>query len=98
MKRASTRRNAHNQTVRQIAEKLTRQKWDVKADIPGYIKPTPVGKGKKVPDIAATKQGHRRIIEVETPDTINRDRKQQQTFRRHAGQKPNTSFDIVVTD
>lgn len=98
MKRLPTKQNTHNRRVKQIAVRLTRQKWNVKADLPGYSKPSPIGKDKRVPDVEATKYGHRKIIEVETPDTVNKDRKQQQTFRRHAGQKPNTTFDIEITD
>lgn len=97
MKRSSSKQRSHDQVVRQIAERLARQKWNVKADLPGYSKPNPIGKDKRVPDVEATKHGHRRIVEVETPDTVNKDRKQQQSFRRHAGQKPNTTFDIEVT-
>lgn len=96
MKRSSIRQSSHDQKVRQIERKLTSQGWNVRADLPGHNKPTPIGKGKKVPDIEATKRGHRKIIEVETPDTVEKDRKQQATFRRHAGQKPNTTFDIEV--
>ena len=97
MKRSPNRQSDHNLKIRQIEKKLINQGWNVKADLPGYEKPTPIGKSKRVPDIEATKRGHRKIIEVETPDTVNRDRKQQATFRRHAGQKPNTTFNIEVT-
>ena len=98
VKRSSTRQSNHDQKVRQEAEKLRRQGWNVKADLRGYDKPTPIGEGGKVPDIEATKRGQRKLVEVETPDTVERHSKQQETFRRHAGQKPNTSFEVVVTD
>ena len=98
MKRSEKGQGAHNQVVKQIAERLSRQKWNVKADLPGYVKPSPIGKGKRIPDIEATKHGHRKIVEVETPDTVDKDRKQQQSFRRHAGQKPNTTFNVEVTN
>lgn len=98
MKRSLSRQNTHNQKVREVAVKLTRQGWNVRADIPGYGKPRPIGNERRVPDIETTKRGHRRIVEVETPDTIDRDKKQLEIFRRHAGQKPNTTFDVVVTD
>lgn len=97
MKRSPSRQSVHDRKVRQIERKLTSQGWNVKADLPGYKKPTPIGQRKRVPDIEATKRGHRKIIEVETPDTVERDRKQQATFRRHAGQKINTTFDIELT-
>jgi hypothetical protein len=96
MKRSPNRQSSHDQKVRQIERKLTGQGWKVKADLPGHDKPTPIGNSRRVPDIEATKRGHRKIIEVETPDTVDKDRKQQATFRRHAGQKPNTTFDIEI--
>jgi len=98
MKRSTKAQSIHDQVVKQIAERLARQKWNVKADLPGYGKPSPIGKDKRVPDVEATKHGHRKIVEVETPDTVDKDRKQQQSFRRHAGQKPNTTFDVEVTN
>lgn len=97
MKRSTKVQSTHDQVVKQIAQRLTRQKWNVKADLPGYGKPSPIGKDKRVPDVEATKHGHRKIVEVETPDTVDKDKKQQQSFRRHAGQKPNTTFDVEVT-
>ena len=96
MKRSPSRQSAHDRKVSQVARKLTGQGWNIKADLPGYKKPAPIGKDRRVPDIEATKRGHRKIIEVETPDTIDKDKKQQETFRRHAGQKPNTTFDIEI--
>ena len=98
MKRSGKGQSAHDKKVQQIARKLTNQNWRVKADISGYDKPSPIGKDKRRPDIEATKQGHRRLIEVETPDSLTKDKKQQSTFRRHSGQKPGTSFDIQVTN
>lgn len=96
MKKSPSRQSTHDRKVRQTARKLTGEGWNVKADLSEYQKPAPIGRDRRVPDIEATKRGHRKIIEVETPDTIERDRKQQATFRRHAGQKPNTTFDIEV--
>lgn len=98
MKRFGRGQSIHDSRVRQISRKLTKENWRVKADISGYDKPSPIGKDKKRPDIEATKKGHRRLIEVETPESLEKDREQQSTFRRHAGQKPNTTFDIEVTN
>jgi len=97
-KRSSARQSIHDQRVSQEARKLTKQGWMVKADLPGYERPVPIGKGKRVPDIEAIRRGRRKLLEVETRNTIGRDQKQHETFRRHAGQKPNTSFRIIVVD
>lgn len=98
MKRSGKGQSIHDKKVQQIVKKLVRQNWKVKVDLPGYDKPSPIGKDKRRPDIEATKRGHRKLIEVETLDSLTKDRKQQATFRRHAGQKTGTSFDIEVTN
>lgn len=98
MKRSKGGQSKHDQRVKQIASSLKRENWKVKADIPGYAKPRPIGSGQKVPDIEASKGGRRKIIEVETPDSLKKDKAQQSTFRRHAAQKSNTTCDIEVID
>ncbi len=98
MKRSKGGQGAHDQRVKQIASKLKRENWKVKADIPGQAKPRPIGKDNRVPDVEASKGGRRKIIEVETPDSLKKDKAQQSTFRRHAAQKKNTTFDIEVTN
>jgi len=97
-KRSKSAQDAHDREVRRVAKKLEREGWNVQADLPDYETPKPIGKEKRVPDIVATKRGHRKVIEVETPDTLKKDKRQQETFRRHAGQKPNTTFDLIVTE
>ena len=61
-------------------------------------KPDSIGQNNRIPDIQADKAGHRKLIEVETPQSLNSDVDQQATFRRSAGQKRNTTFDIEMTD
>jgi hypothetical protein len=68
--------------------------WTVQADLPGYDRPDPIGKDKHVPDIVATKTGARKIIEVETPETMEADKKQHEAFRRSAARKKRTAFQI----
>lgn len=97
-KKPSSEPSIHDQRVRQEVKKLGRQGWNIKVDLPGYDKPKSIGKNRRIPDIEATKRGHRKLVEVETPETVEKDKKQQATFRRHAGQKPNTSFSIIVTN
>jgi len=98
MKRSGRGQSIHDSRVRQISRKLTKENWKVKADLPGYDRPNAIGEKKRIPDIEAVKRGHRKLIEVETPESLEKDREQQSTFRRHAGQKPNTTFDIDVTN
>ena len=98
MNKSKGRQNTHDQRVKQIANRLKGENWKVKIDIPGQAKPRPIGKNQRVPDIEASKGGRRKIIEVETPDSLKKDKAQQSTFRRHAAQKTNTTFKIEVTD
>lgn len=64
----------------------------MKADVSGWPQP-PTVNGYR-PDVYATKSGHTQIIEVETDRTD--DQAQHTAFRRHAGQKTNTRFDILL--
>ena len=93
-KRSRREQTRHDQKVEQLARQLKRQGWDVDADIAGYEQPDPIGRGGRIPDIRATKAGAERIIEVETAETLETDKKQQETFRRSASQKPRTTFRI----
>lgn len=97
-KRSASKQTKHDSKVKQIAQQLQKQRYSVKADLPGYPHPAPIGKGKRRPDIVAEKGGKRKIIEVETPETTERDKKQHATFRRSAAQKRNTSFEIEVAE
>lgn len=97
MKRTDKERSTHDRKVREIARNLKNQGYSIKADVGRYAKPASIGKYKRRPDIEATKSGHRRIVEVETPKSLRSDREQIKTFIRHAAHKKRTSFDIVVT-
>lgn len=95
---APTRESKHDQKVRARANQLRREGWNVAADVPGFKTPDSIGQNNRIPDIQADKAGHRKLIEVETPQSLNSDADQQATFRRSAGQKRNTTFDIEMTD
>ncbi len=85
----------HDEKVKEKANSLKRQGWKVKADVKGYDRPDPIGKYKRIPDIQAEKAGARKIIEIETKDTMQKDKKQHETFRRSAAKRKRTSFEIV---
>lgn len=93
-KRSPKKQSQHNEKVKQIANRLKRKGWTVQADIPGYDKPDSIGKNNLIPDISAQKSGAKKIIEVETPETMEKDKKQHETFRRSASHKKRTKFDI----
>jgi hypothetical protein len=90
--------STHDRRVRQEAERLRRNGWNVRADLPGYRKPYPIGQGGVTPDVEAVKSGRRKLIEVETPNSVKADKDQHSTLCRSAAQKSNTTFKIVVTD
>jgi len=97
-KRSHTQQTKHDEKVKQIALQYQKQKFKVKADLPGFEQPTPIGKYKRIPDIEAIKGRKREIIEVETPKTLKGDKDQQATFRKHAAQKSNTKFRMELTE
>lgn len=87
----------HDKKVRREAKRLEIKGWKVKADLPGYEKPSPIGKYKRIPDIEATKPGSRRIIEVETPETAEIDRQQIRSFKQSARMRKRTRFILKKT-
>ena len=84
----------HDAKVKEVASRLKRQGWKVKADVKGYKRPDPIGMYGHIPDIQAEKAGARKIIEVETRDSMQRDKKQHEAFRRSAAHRKRTSFEI----
>ena len=93
-KRSKKQQTKHNKKVKQLAEKLKREGWKVKADLPDYERPEGIGKKKRRPDIVGEKAGSTRIIEVETEDSIDKDKDQHATFQRSVAQKKKTTFTI----
>jgi hypothetical protein len=65
VKKKENNQTSHDECVRELAQELTADKWDVKANVEGAEKPAKVG--GFTPDIEATKKGCvRRICEVLT--------------------------------
>ena len=93
----NSHRSTHDNRVRREATKLRRQGWKVQADLSGYDTPRPIGQGKRVPDIVATQGSRMKIIEVETPATVNTHAEQHTTFRRSAAQRANAEFQLIIT-
>ena len=71
----------------------------MKADVKGFAQPGTVGGYR--PDVVATKGKQRRIIEVETTESVSsaRDLAQQSAFRSAANRSKNTTFrrEVVKT-
>ena len=95
-RRSKRRQTKHDEKVAQIARSYHRKGWKVKADLPEYSKPSPIGKNKRIPDVVATRPGTRHIIEVETKDTVDAHKDQRSTFKRSASQRRRTKYKEVV--
>ena len=86
----------HNRLVKKKAEELKRKGHNVKADhLKGYDQPKKIGKDNRIPDIEATKNGRKQIIEVEKEKPSEAEKEQASTFRRSAAQQKKTSFKQV---
>lgn len=96
-KRSSRSQRRQDRRVREIAETLRRQGWDVQADIPGYSRRDAIGKYNPTPDLRAARRGVEQLVEVETSATLHSHRKQHETFRRRAGQKARSTFHVQET-
>lgn len=97
-KRPIRSQSKHDAEVSREAKKLENQGYDVKADIRGYPQPDTIGGFR--PDVVGKKGKERKIIEVETPESVDsaRDKKQQQAFRKSAKRSKSTTFRRTVTD
>lgn len=96
-KRSKDVQSIHDNKIKVIVKQLQGDGWKVKADLPGYEQPASIGKNQYIPDLEATKCGARKIIEVETPDSLKTDKEQISAFTRSAAQRNRTTFDLVVT-
>jgi hypothetical protein len=66
-KKKVKKQDGRDDCVRQIAEEMKKDKWEVKADLPGYDKPSKIG--EFLPTVEAKKKGcMSRICEVVTEE------------------------------
>ena len=98
MARTKKSQSQHDAEVTRQAKELEKQGWEVEADVPGF--PQPKTTGGVRPDVDARKGGQRKIIEVETPDSVDtaRDKKQQKQFQKAADRSKKTTFIRKTTD
>jgi len=79
----------------QLAKQFEKDKWKVKADVGNYDRPSSIGKNNHTPDLEVTRRGKTKLIEVDTPDTV--DPVQLKTFKMSASRKKRTEFEHVIT-
>ena len=87
--------DTHDRKVRQIAKELKQKRWKVQADLKSYDTPDGIGKNNYIPDIVATRDNKTKIIEIDTPETV--DNNQLKAFRLSAAKKKNAEFEHVIT-
>lgn len=93
-KRSPRRQSQHDQFVSRSAAHRKATGKTVQADVPGFPRPDSFGGHR--PDIVEKRGGRvTKIIEVETPDTVSSDRKQQEALRR-AAERMGAEFEIKV--
>lgn len=93
-KRNKFRQSQHDWKVLEIALNYYQHGYDVYADIRNWRQPG-LRNGHK-PDVVAKAGIHSIIFEVETPDSVERDRNQRVAFERYAQEHPNVEFKLVV--
>lgn len=96
MARSKKSQSKHNIAVRKIANEYKKKGFDVKADVSGFPKPGTIGGYR--PDVIAIKDKERKIVEVETSESVDsvRDKRQQQAFRNTAKRSKSTKFQRIV--
>ena len=98
-KRSVSGQSRHDRAVKNLVDRLINTGHRVRADVPGYPSPgTICNRGSsscRRPDIVATREGLTKIIEVETADSYDKDRRQREVFRDYADRHKNTSFRTV---
>jgi len=86
----------HERKVRKVAAGYSGRGYDVKADLPEYSRPRPI-RGR-IPDVVATKGKKTIIVEVETPQSFNKDKDQRAIFRDYANSRSRTRFRWTRTE
>ena len=98
--KAARTSSTHDRKVREIVRSLEKQGYEVRADVRGREAPRPIGSKGLVPDIEAIRHGRRLIVEVETTESLARDKgelKAFATFVRQPENEANTTLRLVVT-
>lgn len=92
MPRKKASQSKHDAKVRDVANTFKTQGYKVSADVNGFPQPGSISGYR--PDVVAQKGNQRKIVEVETPDSVNstRDKAQHNAFRQAAKKSENTTF------
>jgi len=80
-RKKSDKQANHDACVREIANELKRDNWEVKASLEGWEKPSKIG--ESIPDIVAEKGCLRRICEVATEEMFEGNKERYIEFRNY---------------
>jgi hypothetical protein len=92
-KKKADEQKSHDECVREIADELKQDKWDVKANVEGEEKPAKIG--EFTPDIEARKGCLRRICEVLTEKDFGGDKQRYIEFKNYCDEY---DFQLYVVD
>jgi hypothetical protein len=93
VKKRADERKSHNECVRAIADELKQDKWDVKANLEGEVKPPKIG--GFTPDIEARKGCLKRICEVLTEKDFEGNKQRYIEFKNYCDEY---DFHLYVID
>lgn len=87
----------HDEEVKKAILRLKRQGFgNLKADLPGFEKPNPIGQRGFIPDFQASKQGKVVIGEVEEEKQLLNQTNQIGAFRKSVGQNRSREFTLIT--
>jgi hypothetical protein len=93
MVKTTNEKKSHDACVREIADELKRDQWDVKANVEGEEKPAKIG--GFTPDIEAQKGCLRRVCEVLTEKDFRGDKQRYIEFKNYCDEY---DFSLYVID
>ncbi|MBU0460824.1 MAG: hypothetical protein KJ771_08530 [Nanoarchaeota archaeon] len=92
--RTNTQQSKHDQKVEEEAKRYKAGGYQVWADLKDW--PSPKIINNHQPDVIAQYYSIEKIIEVETPESIEQDKEQHRAFQRYADSKLKTEFKLVI--
>ena len=89
-KRTPQGKTKHDSGVQKVAEYYENKGYRVEADVTGFPSPSSIN-GRR-PDVVAKNRKETVITEVETKDSLEKDRAQREVFQKYADSHENTRF------
>lgn len=87
----------HDEEVKKAVSRLKRMGYgNIKADLPGYDQPNPIGQKGFIPDFQGSKPGKTVIGEVEEEKQVSSQTGQIGAFRKSAAQNRGKEFMLVT--